>query len=100
MDTLIRLLQWMLKAAVFFALFAFALNNQHEAVVRLAFGREWRAPVILIVLAAFAVGMALGVVGMLPGWWQRRRKARAGGQPLAPSPSPDGAVAGEAGRGA
>lgn len=103
MDTLIRLLQWILKAAIFFALFAFALNNQHETVVRLAFGHEWRAPVILIVLAAFAVGMALGVMGMLPGWWRRRRKRAVTGKPIAQtaaSDSSDAEVTGEAAHGA
>ena len=29
---------WLLKAAIFFTLFAFALNNQHDASVRWFFG--------------------------------------------------------------
>ncbi len=68
-----RLLRWILKAAVFFALFAFALNNQHDATVHLLFGRQWRAPVMLIVLAAFAIGVVVGVLGMLSSAWSRRR---------------------------
>ena len=75
MNKLTRLLTWILKAAVFFALFAFALNNQQDATVHLLFGRQWRAPMTLIVLVAFALGMVLGVLGMLPGWWSRRRSA-------------------------
>ncbi|RRD57256.1 LapA family protein [Comamonadaceae bacterium OH2545_COT-014] len=77
-----RLLQWCLKAAVFFALFAFALNNQQDATVNLLFGHRWRAPMMLIVLAAFAAGVVIGVAGMLPGWW-RRRAAPAPAAPLA-----------------
>jgi uncharacterized integral membrane protein len=77
MTKLIRLLKWILKAAVFFALFAFALNNQQDATVHLLFGQQWRAPMTLIVLAAFALGMVVGVLGMLPGWWSRRRAAAA-----------------------
>ena len=73
MNKLTRLLTWILKAAVFFALFAFALNNQQDATVHLLFGHQWRAPMTLIVLAAFALGMVVGVLGMLPGWWSRRR---------------------------
>ncbi len=73
MTNLTRLLKWILKAAIFFALFAFALNNQQDATVHLLFGRQWRAPMTLIVLAAFALGMVVGVLGMLPGWWTRRR---------------------------
>ena len=76
MNRLTRLLTWILKAAVFFALFAFALNNQQDATVHLLFGRQWRAPMMLIVLTAFALGMVVGVLGMLPGWWSRRAARR------------------------
>lgn len=72
MSKLARLLKWILKAAIFFALFAFALNNQQDATVHLLFGHQWRAPMMLIVLVAFASGLVVGVLGMLPGWWARR----------------------------
>lgn len=71
-----RLLVWLFRAAVFFTLFAFALNNQQEAGIRWFFGAEWRAPMVFIVLAAFALGCALGVFAMLPSWWRHRRVAR------------------------
>ena len=70
------LLQWMLKAAIFFTLFAFALNNQEDATVHFFFGTQWRAPLVLVVLAAFALGVAVGVLGMVPRWWRHRRVAR------------------------
>ena len=70
------LLQWMLKAAIFFTLFAFALNNQEDATVHFFFGTQWRAPLVLVVLAAFALGVAVGVLGMVPRWWRHRRAAR------------------------
>ena len=73
MNKLTRLLKWILKAAIFFALFAFALHNQQDATVHLLFGHRWRAPMMLIVLAAFTLGMVVGVLGMLPGWWSRRQ---------------------------
>ena len=72
MTKLHRLLRWILKAAVFFALFAFALNNQQEATVHFLFGGQWRAPMMLIVLAAFSVGVVIGVLGMLSSGWARR----------------------------
>ena len=71
-----RLFTWLLRALVFFTLFAFALNNQHAAGVRWFFGYEWRAPMVFIVLAAFALGCALGVFAMVPSWWKHRRDAR------------------------
>ena len=71
-----RILVWLLRAAVFFALFAFALNNNDLARVKWFFGYEWRAPMIFIVLAAFALGCAFGVLAMVPSWWRHRRVAR------------------------
>jgi lipopolysaccharide assembly protein A len=66
----------LLQAFVFFTLFAFALNNQQEAAVRWFFGFEWRAPMVIVVLAAFAAGCAFGVLAMVPTWWRHRRAAR------------------------
>jgi lipopolysaccharide assembly protein A len=67
-----KYVMWLLKAAIFFTLFAFALNNQHEATVYFFFGTSWRAPLVLVVLAAFAAGLVIGALGMVPRWWKRR----------------------------
>ncbi|MDH4061726.1 MAG: LapA family protein [Aquincola sp.] len=71
-----RLLSWTLRALVFFALFAFALNNQQEVTVHWFFGMQWQSPMIIVVLAAFALGCAIGVLAMVPSWWRERRVAR------------------------
>jgi uncharacterized integral membrane protein len=70
------LFKWLLKAAIFFTLFAFALNNQSDVTVRFFFGRQWNAPMVLVVLGAFAAGLAVGILGMVPRWW-RQRQSRA-----------------------
>ena len=67
-----KYLTWLLKAAIFFTLFAFARNNQQNSDVNFFFGTVWRAPMVLVVLVAFASGLALGIVVMLPSWWKRR----------------------------
>ena len=67
-----KYLMWLLKAAIFFTLFAFALNNQQDATVHFFFGTQWRAPLVLVVLTAFALGLAVGVMGMVPRWWRQR----------------------------
>lgn len=77
-----RTFTWLWRAAVFFVLFAFALNNQNEATVRWFFGAQWRAPMVFIVLAAFALGCSVGVLAMVPSWWRHRRSAMR--QALAP----------------
>ncbi len=85
MKRLLRLLQWLLKAAVFFTLFAFALNNQQDTRVNFFFGTHWQAPTVLVVLSTFALGVAMGVLGMVPRWWRQRQAAR---QSPAATPSP------------
>ncbi|MBS0434387.1 MAG: LapA family protein [Proteobacteria bacterium] len=71
-----RLLVWLVRAALFFLLFAFALNNQHEASIRWFFGHEWRTNMVFVVLAAFALGCVFGIMAMLPSWWRQRSVAR------------------------
>ena len=71
-----RKLVWLARFAVFLALFAFALKNQHPSSVSWFFGYEWRAPMVFIVLAAFGLGCAFGIFAMVPSWWRHRRMAR------------------------
>ena len=71
-----KYLMWLLKAAIFFTLFAFALNNQQDVTVHFFFGTVWRAPLVLVVLAAFALGLVIGALGMVPRWWKHRMAAR------------------------
>jgi uncharacterized integral membrane protein len=85
MTSFFKLLQWVLKAAVFFTLFAFALNNQHEASVHFFFGTQWRSPMVLVVLAAFTLGVAVGVLGMVPRWWRHRQSVRKAEKAMAPA---------------
>ncbi|WP_338413690.1 LapA family protein [uncultured Sphaerotilus sp.] len=69
-----RFLSWLFRAAVFFVLFAFALNNQHEVQLKWFFGFEFRAPMVLLVLVVFAAGAVFGVLAMTPNWWRQRRR--------------------------
>lgn len=67
---------WLFKAALFFTLFAFSLNNQQVVSVYFFFGTQWQAPLVLVVLVVFAAGLALGVLMMVPRWWRSRKSAR------------------------
>lgn len=89
-----KYLMWLLKAAIFFTLFAFALNNQQEAAVHFFFGYHWRAPMVLIVLLAFGAGLVVGTLGMLPHWWRSRSKTAPSPptQPEAATAAPDAAL--------
>jgi uncharacterized integral membrane protein len=87
MKRLLRLLQWVLKATVFLTLFAFALNNQQDTRVHFFFGTFWQAPTVLVVLTSFALGVAVGVLGMVPRWWRQRQAAQSVQQPASGAPA-------------
>lgn len=91
-----KYLLWLLKAAIFFTLFAFALNNQQDATVHFFFGTQWRAPLVLVVLTAFAAGLITGALGMVPRWWRHRNlalKAQASATATAPAAAPSAPAA-------
>jgi uncharacterized integral membrane protein len=83
-----RFLVWLVRGFIFFTLFAFALNNQQAATVRWFFGVEWHAPMVIVVLVAFAGGCAIGVLAMLPSWWKHRRVAKKLTPPPVAPPAP------------
>lgn len=84
-----RVFVWLVRAFIFFTLFAFALNNQQPVTVNWFFGAQWQAPMVIVMLAVFAAGAALGVIAMLPGVWQRwRRRRPAAARAEAPPPAP------------
>jgi uncharacterized integral membrane protein len=76
MNHLTWLVKLILKATIFLALFAFALNNRSDATVHFFFGQRWNAPMVLIVLVAFCLGLALGILSMVPRWWRQRQVNR------------------------
>ncbi|HEY0818990.1 MAG TPA: lipopolysaccharide assembly protein LapA domain-containing protein [Rhizobacter sp.] len=71
-----RIFIWLVRAALFFVLLAFALNNQHEVSLKWFFGHEWRTPMVFVVLAAFTLGCVFGVLAMVPSWWRARQAVR------------------------
>ena len=70
-----KYLMWLLRAAIFFTLFSFALNNQQIVVVHFFFGTLWKSPLVLVVLAAFALGLMFGILVMMPRWWKKNSAA-------------------------
>jgi uncharacterized integral membrane protein len=72
-----RLLSWAIRLALFVLLLAFAAKNTDPVALRFYFGLAWQAPLVAILLAFFAAGVALGLAAMLGSWLaQRRRIAR------------------------
>jgi uncharacterized integral membrane protein len=80
-----RILNWLLRAFIFLALFGLALNNQQAATVNWLFSYAWTTHMVVIILAAFVCGAVFGVLAMTPSWWHHRRRARRLETPAAPA---------------
>lgn len=79
---------WLLKAAIFFVLFAFALNNQEAVTLHWFFGATSQAPMVLVLLLTLLLGVVLGVLVMLPLWWRARRSRMPAEKPQAAAAMP------------
>ncbi len=79
----------LLKAAIFFLLFAFAIGNRHEAVLYFLPGQAITVPMVVIVLACFTLGVCSGILVMVPRWWRLRRATQQAEQHAAASAAAD-----------
>jgi lipopolysaccharide assembly protein A len=82
-----RFFSWLLRAFIFFTLFAFALNNLQPVTLHWFFGVTWTTPMVIVVLAAFAAGCAVGVLAMLARAWPFNRRNTLPMAPVAPAPT-------------
>ena len=69
-----RALLWGCRVFIFLFLFAFAFRNTDLVSIRFFFCADWQAPLIIIVLAFFAAGAALGVLSLLGTVFSLRRE--------------------------
>lgn len=86
-----RVFIWLLRAIIFFVLFAFALNNQHLVQLHWFFGYGWSGPMVFVVLVAFALGSLVTLLAVLPGWWRMRRRISAADRAVSELPAARGA---------
>lgn len=59
-----KLLAWLVRAAIFFFLFGLALKNSDMVTLHFFFGHAWTAPVVALILAAFAIGAVVGLTAV------------------------------------
>lgn len=69
-----KILLWLLRAAVFVALFGLAVKNSNPVDLRFYLDRVWQVPLSLVVLAAFAAGVAVGLTAVLSTLIRQRRE--------------------------
>lgn len=67
-------LLWLLRILVFAIVLAFALKNIDPVAVRFYLGSEWHAPLAIVLLIAFVLGAAAGVLASLGLVFRKRRE--------------------------
>ncbi|MFP6558403.1 lipopolysaccharide assembly protein LapA domain-containing protein [Paraburkholderia sp. B3] len=67
-----RLIAWVIRVLVFVLLLVLALANTQTTTLNFLAGYAWQAPLILIGLAFFVVGLLAGLLSALPGLFRLR----------------------------
>ncbi|MCB1938019.1 MAG: LapA family protein [Rhodocyclaceae bacterium] len=69
-----RILIWIIRLAVFFVLFGFAVKNDQLVTLKFYMGGEWQLPLVFVILMAFAAGALVGVTATLSSLVRQRRE--------------------------
>ncbi|OGS98295.1 MAG: hypothetical protein A3F73_04635 [Gallionellales bacterium RIFCSPLOWO2_12_FULL_59_22] len=69
-----RYLNWALRIVLFVVLLGFAVKNDQPVTVRYFFGIEWQSSLVIVLLAFFVAGAAIGVIAMFANVLQQRRE--------------------------
>ena len=83
-----RALTWAIRLAVFVVLVAFAAKNVDPVKLRFYFDLEVQAPLVLILLGAFALGALFGVAAIIGTVLRQRREISILKRPAEPAPPP------------
>ncbi|HJV11529.1 MAG TPA: LapA family protein [Burkholderiales bacterium] len=83
-----RVLTWAIRLAVFVVLVAFAAKNVDPVKLRFYFDLEVQAPLVLILLGAFALGALFGVAALIGTVLRQRREISILKRPAEPAPPP------------
>jgi len=83
-----RIVTWTIRLVVFALLVAFAAKNVDPVALRFYFGVELKAPLVLVLLAAFALGALFGVLALLGTVVRQRREISQLRKPAEPAPPP------------
>ena len=69
-----RYVFWILRLMLFLLLFGFALRNDGAVVLHYYLGYQWNAPLSLILLVFFALGIGAGLMTSLATIFRQRRE--------------------------
>ena len=68
-----RFFLWMLKLALFLLVLSFAVKNTDMVAVRYYLGYQWQAPLVLVLLVFFCLGVVVGIAASLAQMLRQRR---------------------------
>jgi uncharacterized integral membrane protein len=72
--TLLKLFLWLLRAVVFVVLFGLTLKNSEPMELRFFFNHLWTAPVAVVILVVFVIGVVIGLTAAF-GIFNRPRRS-------------------------
>jgi uncharacterized integral membrane protein len=72
-----RYFLWLLKFALFVLILSFAAKNTETVSVRYYLGQEWQAPLVLVLLTFFCLGVAVGIIASFGRLFRQRRQIAA-----------------------
>jgi putative membrane protein len=84
----VRVLTWAVRLAVFVLLVAFAAKNVQPVRLQFYFDLGFEAPLVLWLLAFFALGALFGVLAMVGTVLRQRREVSALKRPVESPPPP------------
>ncbi|MEJ1959357.1 MAG: LapA family protein, partial [Nitrosomonadales bacterium] len=90
-----RYLVWLFRVVIFIGLLGFAVKNDQPVALHYFFGYEWQASLVVILLLFFAIGMGIGVLGILGNLLRQRREIGALKRELSLKKKPAGVGGGE-----
>ena len=83
-----RILTWTIRIVLFLLLVALAAKNVEPAKLRFFFDIELETPLVLLLLAAFALGAFFGVLALMTTVMRQRREISVLKKPAQPAPPP------------
>lgn len=70
-------LTWFVRIVLFLLFLGFAVKNVDTVRLQYFFGYEWQAPLVMILLLFFTLGVAIGVLSCLGKIFRQRREIAA-----------------------
>jgi uncharacterized integral membrane protein len=72
--TVLKILVWLLRIVIFVGLFGLAIKNSGPMELRFFLDQTWTAPISVVILAVFAIGVAVGLTAALGVFLRPHRK--------------------------